>query len=98
MHAGGPQKAREKRGGGTRSPAPPPLRAYGERPRGCRAAEQCDELAASHSITSSARTRRVGGTSRPSALAVFRLMTSSSFVGNSTVKSPGAVPFKILTT
>jgi hypothetical protein len=42
------------------------LRARRQRPRG-RAAEQRDELAASHSITSSARASRVGGTMRPSA-------------------------------
>ena len=34
-----------------------------------------------HSITSSARASSVGGTSRPSALAVLRLMTSSNLVG-----------------
>ena len=39
-------------------------------------AEQRDELAAFHSITSSARASSVGGTSRPSALAVLRLITS----------------------
>ena len=33
---------------------------------------------ASYSITSSARARSVGGTSRPSALAVLRLITSSN--------------------
>ena len=37
------------------------LRARRERPRRRRAAEQRDELAASHSITSSARASRVGG-------------------------------------
>jgi hypothetical protein len=37
-----------------------------------RAAEQRDELAAFHSITSSARASSVGGISRPSALAVLR--------------------------
>jgi hypothetical protein len=47
-----------------------------ERPRG-RPAEQRDELAADHSITSSARASTVAGMSRPSAFAVFRLMTSS---------------------
>ena len=46
-----------------------------------RAAKQCNELAPLHSITSSARARSVGGTSRPSALAVLRLMTSSYLVG-----------------
>jgi len=45
------------------------LPAHRERSRGPRAAEQRDELAARHSITSSARASRVGGTSRPSALA-----------------------------
>src|SRR5215470_7383864 len=46
------------------------LRARRERPRGRRAAEQRDEIAAaSHSITSSAVARSPGGTSRPSVLA-----------------------------
>ena len=57
------------------------LRARRERPRRRRAAEQRDELAAAHSITSSARASSEEGTSRPSALAVLRLMTSSYFVG-----------------
>ena len=35
-----------------------------------------------YSITASARVRSVGGTVRPSALAVFRLITSSNFVGS----------------
>src|SRR5262249_12984308 len=39
------------------------LRPHRERPS-CRAAEQRDERAAFHSITSSARASRVGGTSR----------------------------------
>jgi hypothetical protein len=58
----------------------PLLRTSDERPR-CRAAEQRDELAPlhllAHSITSSARAITVAGTSRPSALAVLRLITSS---------------------
>jgi hypothetical protein len=41
------------------------LRARRDRPRR-RAAEERDELAALHSITSSARAMSVGGTSRPS--------------------------------
>src|SRR5262249_10183942 len=50
-----------------------------DRPRR-RAAEQRDEIAAAaHSITSSARASSVGGTSRPSALAVLRLMINSTF-------------------
>src|SRR5262245_38263117 len=52
------------------------LRMRRERPSRCRAAEQRDELASPHSITSSARASSVGGTVRPSAFAVFRLMTS----------------------
>src|SRR5438105_4759897 len=41
-----------------------------------------DELASSHSITSSARASNAGGASMPSAFAVLRLMTSSNFVGS----------------
>src|SRR6478736_8959528 len=51
-----------------------------------------------HSITSSARAIRVVGTSRPSALAVLRLMTSSYLVGCSTGKSPGGLPLRIRST
>src|SRR5262245_18824937 len=65
------------------------LRARRQRPRH-RAAEQGDELAPlhlrGHSITSSARASSVGGTSRPSALAVLRLITSSYLVGFCTGK------------
>src|ERR1700730_5633091 len=50
-----------------------------------------------HSITSSARARSDGGTSRPSALAVLRLITKSNFVGCSTGMSPGAAPLKTFT-
>ena len=46
----------------------------GKRPSDRSAAEQRDEGAAVHSITSSARTRREVGIVRPSALAVLRLM------------------------
>src|SRR5215467_4513542 len=48
------------------------LRARGKRPRDCRAAEQRDEGAAPHSITSSAIASRVFGMAMPSALAVLR--------------------------
>src|SRR5262249_46399292 len=57
------------------------LRARRNRPRRRRAAEQRDELATLHSITSSARASSAGGTSRPSALAVLRLITSWYLVG-----------------
>jgi hypothetical protein len=62
------------------------------------AAEQRDELAASHSITSSARARNVAGTSRPIDLAVVRLTTSSYFVGNCTGSSEGLAPFRMRST
>src|SRR5262249_40965809 len=63
-----------------------------ERPR-CRAAEQRDELAAAgHSITSSARASRLGGTSKRSALAVLRLITSSNRLGRSIGRSAGLAP------
>src|SRR6516165_9594094 len=42
-----------------------------------------------HSITSSARASTVVGTSRPSALAVLRLITSSYLVGACTGRSAG---------
>src|SRR5262249_34298730 len=65
----------------------------------CRVAEQRVELAPSdHSIASSARASSVGGMARPSALAVARLMTKSSLVGNSIGRSPARAPFKILST
>src|SRR5262249_18759731 len=74
------------------------LRARRERPRRCYAAEQRDELASPHSITSSARASSVGGTSIPSVFAVLRLITSSNLVGCSTGRSAGLAPFRILST
>src|SRR5262249_20633112 len=72
------------------------LRARRERPRGCRAAKKEGELAPpNHSITSSARASSVGGTCRPSALAVLRLITSSYLVGACTGRSPGFSPFRM---
>ena len=63
-----------------------------------RAAEQRDELAPLHSITSSARASSVGGTSRPSALAVLRLITSSYLVGACTGRSAGFSPLRMRST
>src|SRR5215475_8337089 len=60
-----------------------------------RPAEQRDKLATSHSITSSARASSVAGTSRPSARAVLRLITSSYLVGACTGKSPGFSPLRM---
>src|SRR5215831_15628730 len=70
------------------------LRARRERPRGC-TAEQRDELATFHSITSSARPIIGSGTVRPSALAVFMLMTSSTLVACWTGSSAGFSPLRI---
>src|SRR5579884_993289 len=52
-------------------------------------------LAPRHSMTSSARARIDCGTVRPSALAVFRLMTSSNLVGWTTGRSAGFSPLRI---
>src|SRR5262249_49285425 len=55
------------------------------------AAQQKDR----YSITSSARPSRDNGISNPSSLAVFRLMTSSTFVACWTGKSAGFSPLSI---
>src|SRR6476646_7872390 len=66
-----------------------------QRPNCC-AAEQRDELAPpDHSITSSARASSEGGISRPSALAVLRLTTSSYLVGACTGRSAGFSPLRM---
>src|SRR5262249_8493406 len=51
-----------------------------------------------YSITSSARVMSVGGTSRPSAVAVLRLMTSSYLVGACTGRSAGFSPLRMRST
>src|SRR5262245_33538759 len=70
------------------------LRARRQRPRR-RAAEQRDELAPLHSITSSARASRVSGTVRPSIRAVSALMTSSNLFACITGRSAGFVPLRM---
>jgi hypothetical protein len=50
---------------------------------------------AAYSITSSARASSEGGTVRPSAFAVLRLSTSSSFVGCWIGRSPGFAPLRM---
>src|SRR5215217_3870027 len=60
--------------------------------------ENQDELAAPHSITSSARASTLGGTSRPSALAVLRLIASSYFVGVCTGRFDGGSPLRMRST
>jgi len=52
------------------------------------------DMAPGHSITSSARESMDAGTVRPSALAVFRLITSSFFVGACTGRSAGFSPLR----
>jgi hypothetical protein len=66
-----------------------------ERPCRRRAAEQRDEVAPSHSITSSAMESSRAGISIPSAFAVLRLMTNSNLVGCSTGSSAGFSPLRI---
>src|ERR1700746_2034602 len=51
-----------------------------------------------HSMTSSATESSVGGTVRPSAFAVLRLITNSNFVGCSTGRLAGFVPLRIRST
>ncbi len=46
-------------------------------------------------MTASACANRIGGRVRPSALAVFRLMTSSNLVGRSNGRSAGFAPFRM---
>src|SRR5262245_18159848 len=57
-----------------------------------RSKQQC------YSITSSAVASSVVGMERPSALAVFRLITNSNLVGRSIGRSAALVPPKILDT
>src|SRR5947209_16922469 len=51
-----------------------------------------------HSITSSAGASKIGGTSKPKALAVFRLTTNSNLVPCCTGRSAGFAPLRILST
>ena len=84
---------------------PPAARARGE-VRHCRQPKTCTQPAVSnrskrgdrYSITSSARASSVGGTSRPSAFAVLRLMTSSYLVGACTGRSAGFSPLRMRST
>src|SRR5262245_13213257 len=70
------------------------LRSRRDRPRRC-AAESQDEIAPSHSITSSAATRSLSGTVRPSILAVEALMTSSNLLACTTGSSAGLAPLRM---
>ena len=55
-------------------------------------------LAPCYFMTLSALTSTFGGIVRPICFAVFRLITSSNFVGCSTGRSEGLAPFRILST
>ena len=54
------------------------------------------QQSAFYSITSSARASSDGGMVKPSAFAVFRLITNWNLVGRSTGSSDGFSPFRIL--
>src|SRR5881275_1799523 len=70
------------------------LRSRRERPCRSRAANEHDELAPCHSITSSARPSTASGNERPSSFAVLRLMTSSTFVDWETGSSAAFSPLR----
>src|SRR5262249_38433034 len=70
------------------------LRTRRERPCHRGPAEHRHELAALHSITSSARASSVAGTSRPSTLAVCRLMRNSKLVERTIGRSVGFSPLR----
>src|SRR5262249_33957742 len=74
------------------------LRARRERPRHGRTAEQRDELAARHSITSSASESRLSEILIPSVFAVLRLSTISYLVGFCTGRSAGFSPLRMRST
>ena len=75
-------------------PAARAPRAAKRRPR----REERDAVAPFHSMTSSARTSSVFGTFKPSALAVFMLITSSHFTGCCTGRSAGLSPRRMRST
>src|SRR5262249_49952263 len=74
------------------------LRAPRKRRRSRRAAEQRDEDAPVHSISSSARSKKSRLIVSSNALAVLRLITSSNFVGVCTGKSEGFAPLRMRST
>ncbi len=88
-------------GGFLQHPDPPHalpglLRACRKRPCGRRGAENRDELATPHSITSSAVASSGAGMLRPIVFAALRLITNSNFVGSSTGRSAGFTPLRTL--
>src|ERR1700732_1023588 len=89
-------------GGAHEHPNPPHalrlLRTRTKRPRSCCAAEERDEFAAGHSMTSSADTMIEFSKVKPSVLAVFVLTTISNLVGRSIGKSDGRAPLRMRST
>ncbi len=76
----------------------PPLRGKSGRSAGAAEGPSLTHMRHSanpYSITSSARASSKGGTVKPSALAVLRLITSSNLVGCNTGRSVGLTPFNI---
>jgi hypothetical protein len=61
----------------------------------CQEATYAVQQITAYSITSSAMASSLSGTSRPSALAVLRFMTSSNLVGCRTGRSPGLSPLRM---
>src|SRR5262249_41741204 len=74
------------------------LRARCAWPHNRRAAEQGDEIATPHSITSSARASMIGAISRPIALGVLTLSTSVNLVGRSIGNSAALAPLRMRST
>src|SRR5262249_28012897 len=72
------------------------LRVCLQRPCRRHAAEKRYEVAALHSITSSARASSIGGMSRLSERAVCKLRTNSNLVDCRTGRSAGFVPLRML--
>src|SRR5262249_22724558 len=76
------------------APHPLALGVRRERPR-CRAANQRDELAPLHSITSSAATSSLSRTARPSILAVEARLADSKLLDRTTGNSAGFAPLRM---
>ena len=69
--------------------------AWAGRPKWARSDQSALRQNAPYSITSSASASSLSGIVKPSALAVFKLMTSSNFVDCTTGRSAGLAPLRI---
>ena len=79
--------------GGDRTP--PPLAVEAVNDLSGLSGSSITALQKAYSITSSASASSVGGTARPSAFAVLRLITNSNLVGCITGKSAGLSPLRM---